>query len=803
MANSGKVLQVRLQEKIDTLENWLALDTDATPFKPLAGEKINVKVPTANSEADGESVGYEIITKTGDGSTRFKELPWDSALAADVYDWAKAATKPSYTYSEISGRPTLVNLTIKANDDNLNAVAYDPDGSAKTLTVDGSLGIRVKAGTANSGKLTIEGQTATSSEKGMVLSGGDITVASNGAVTVNHSADADHADSADDAAYAANAGKLVGTDKITGVSEGSTTQPVYFKDGVPTKISYTISKSVPSGAIFTDEKVKATAATTTKSYITGVTGAGTAGVNYDTGVYLTTTAGQLHADSLDATAATVGALTVTGNESVGGTLTVTGKISSSTTAGLSISGNAATATKVNKALTFGNKTFDGSAAQTITAADLGLSTALKFKGVVDDISTVTSPAVGDVWLVGDKEYVYVERADGTKNWEDLGDASALTDAVASLGAKTVGAGNGLTGGGAISGNPTLNVGAGVGIAVAADAVKAKLRSETALTVDSAAATTTSGRVYPVAVDKTGYLAVNVPWTDKSVTSAANHYTPATDTNSALNAEATSTTAATWGSTDIVTGVHLQRDSKGHVTGMTVDSIQMPSNPNTDKTKVTAGIGLAGGGSENSSTGVTVKAKLRSETALTEDSAAAAQTSGRIYPVVTDKSGYLAVNVPWSNTTYNNATTSAAGLMSAGDKTKLDGIATGANKYSLASSGAYTDSNATYTFTLTPTVNGTAGTAMSLKVPAMVGATSSAASKAGLVPLCTAANRTKFLRGDGTWVTPTNTTYNPFTTAAQGLVNASGDNGNILFGDNTWHGATDYIVLCAGSASVNV
>jgi len=46
-------------------------------------------------------------------------------------------------------------------------------------------------------------------------------------------------------------------------------------------------------------------------------------------------------------------------------------------------------------------------------------------------------------------------------------------------------------------------------------VKTKLRSETALTVDSAAATTTSGRVYPVAVDKTGYLAVNVPWTDNN------------------------------------------------------------------------------------------------------------------------------------------------------------------------------------------------------------------------------------------------------------------------------------------------
>lgn len=62
----------------------------------------------------------------------------------------------------------------------------------------------------------------------------------------------------------------------------------------------------------------------------------------------------------------------------------------------------------------------------------------------------------------------------------------------------------------------------------------------------------------------------------------------------------------------------------------------------DITGVTAGIGLAGGGGSGS---VAVKAKLRSETALTIDSAAATTTSGRVYPVAVDKSGYLSVNVP--------------------------------------------------------------------------------------------------------------------------------------------------------------
>lgn len=63
--------------------------------------------------------------------------------------------------------------------------------------------------------------------------------------------------------------------------------------------------------------------------------------------------------------------------------------------------------------------------------------------------------------------------------------------------------------------------------------------------------------------------------------------------------------------------------------------------------------------------------------------------------------------PDTNTTYNTATTSSAGLMSAADKTKLDSIATGANKYTLptASSstlgGVKTTSNITSTSGLTP------------------------------------------------------------------------------------------------------
>ena len=72
-------------------------------------------------------------------------------------------------------------------------------------------------------------------------------------------------------------------------------------------------------------------------------------------------------------------------------------------------------------------------------------------------------------------------------------------------------------------------------------------------------------------------------TDTKVTAVGNHYTPAEDANAKLSADASSTTAATWNSTSLVTGVDIKRDAKGHVVGVAVDSIKMPANPNTNTT----------------------------------------------------------------------------------------------------------------------------------------------------------------------------------------------------------------------------
>lgn len=104
-----------------------------------------------------------------------------------------------------------------------------------------------------------------------------------------------------------------------------------------------------------------------------------------------------------------------------------------------------TSLKNPEAITIGSKTYDGSAAVTIEASDLGLSNALHFIGV--ETSLPASGTNGDVVLVGSKEYVY------SNGWVELGDGDSHA-----LKTVQVKAGNGLTGGGAISGDVTISHG---------------------------------------------------------------------------------------------------------------------------------------------------------------------------------------------------------------------------------------------------------------------------------------------------------------------------------------------------------
>ena len=89
-------LNTRIKLKYDTLANWSA----ANPVL-LAGEVAVVAIPTESEPTVGQVTKPAIVFKVGDGTTEFNTLPYASGLAADVYSWAKAATKPSYTAGEV------------------------------------------------------------------------------------------------------------------------------------------------------------------------------------------------------------------------------------------------------------------------------------------------------------------------------------------------------------------------------------------------------------------------------------------------------------------------------------------------------------------------------------------------------------------------------------------------------------------------------------------------------------------------------------------------------------------------------
>lgn len=111
--------------------------------------------------------------------------------------------------------------------------------------------------------------------------------------------------------------------------------------------------------------------------------------------------------------------------------------------------------------------------------------------------------------------------------------------------------------------------------------------------------------------------------------------------------------------------------------------------------------------------------------------------------------------------------------SAAYKTKLDGIANGANNYShpTSSGNKHIPAGGSAGQILRWSSDGTAqwGNDNNTTYSAFKGATSSAAGGSGLVPAPTAGKQGQYLRGDGTWATPTDTTYSDATQSGHGLM----------------------------------
>ena len=127
-----KTLNTRFQLPYDTYTNWSTRNP-----KLKKGEMVQVEVPAPK---DAIIQAPSVLIKVGDGIHNFNDLAWTSGLAADIYDWAKAATKPSYSTSELTNDSGFVSSTetVEANLVNNLTISYSATLTPANWTANGS-----------------------------------------------------------------------------------------------------------------------------------------------------------------------------------------------------------------------------------------------------------------------------------------------------------------------------------------------------------------------------------------------------------------------------------------------------------------------------------------------------------------------------------------------------------------------------------------------------------------------------------------------------------------------------------------
>lgn len=275
----------------------------------------------------------------------------------------------------------------------------------------------------------------------------------------------------------------------------------------------------------------------------------------------------------------------------------------------------------------------------------------------------------------------------------------------------------------------------------------------------------SGKNYAVSLDSNGKMYVNVPWTDNNTT-----YAQATSDKLGLVKIGYSATGKNY-------PVVLDGSGKMYVNVPWTDTnttyANMGAATSSDAGKAglvpapsagAQGKYLRGDGTWQTPPNTTYAKANTSTLGLVMIGYA---ENGKNYPVELDGSGKMFVNVPWTDT---NTTYSVVGANGSTGLVKNGSTVTSASGYTACPiiSGVpyYKDTNTTYAN--------------------MKAATASADGAAGLVPAPAAGKQTSFLRGDGTWVVPTNTTYGLASTSANGLLRQlNGSTSNFMRGDGTW------------------
>ena len=102
---ADKIFNTRIQLKYDTYANWQSKNPVLK-----SGEVGICVIPAETGAVTSEPA---ILMKVGDGAKTWTQLSFVTGLAGDVYSWAKASSKPTYTAQEISGLSDYISGEIQ------------------------------------------------------------------------------------------------------------------------------------------------------------------------------------------------------------------------------------------------------------------------------------------------------------------------------------------------------------------------------------------------------------------------------------------------------------------------------------------------------------------------------------------------------------------------------------------------------------------------------------------------------------------------------------------------------------------
>lgn len=109
------VLETRIQLRYGTYSEWMNSNVILKKGEAAVCAFPNNRTIDSLSNSRPENTPPAIGIKIGDGVHYFYELPWVQGIAADVYNWAKSSTKPTYTAQEIEGLQNYVENLISGD----------------------------------------------------------------------------------------------------------------------------------------------------------------------------------------------------------------------------------------------------------------------------------------------------------------------------------------------------------------------------------------------------------------------------------------------------------------------------------------------------------------------------------------------------------------------------------------------------------------------------------------------------------------------------------------------------------------